>query len=317
MAAVTDGAHHADLRGVMLKAFTPKALEVVVDNVRSAARRLLAAAVEREECDFATDVAAKIPLAAICDLLGVPDGDRAEILRHTSSALASDDGIPTEMETWTAKNEILLYFAELAETRRGTPYDDVVSLLVTSEVTGRPLTHDEVVFNCYSLVLGGDETTRYSMIGGLQAFMDHPEQWQRFKAGTVDLESTVEEVLRWTTPTLHAGRTATEDVLMGGQFIEADDRVTIWNTSANRDERQFPEPDRFDAGRRPNKHLTFAYGPHFCLGAYLARQELAAILTGLRDLVAEVQPAGPARRVYSNFLNGLCGLPVAFTPERR
>jgi cytochrome P450 len=317
MAAVTDGPHHASLRGVMLKAFTPKALEVVVGNVRGAARRLLAEAVERGSCDFATDVAAKIPLAAICDLLGVPDGDRAEILRLTSSALASDDGTPTETETWTAKSDILLYFAELAQTRQGTPYDDVVSLLVTSEVDGRPLTHDEVVFNCYSLVLGGDETTRYAMVGGLQAFLDNPEQWRRFKAGEADLESTVEEVLRWTTPTLHAGRTATEDVLMGGQFIEEGDLVTIWNVSANHDERQFHEPDRFDIARRPNKHLTFAYGPHFCLGAYLARQELSAILSGLRDLVAEVAPAGPGQRVYSNFLNGLCRLPVAFTPQRQ
>jgi len=316
MAAVTDGPRHAELRGVLLRAFTPRALEAVVARMTAAAGELVATAVAAGECDFATDVAARIPLAVICDLLGVPAGDRAEILRLTSSALASDDGTPAELAAWSVRNEILLYFADLAQVRRNSPHDDLVSLLVTSRVAGRPLTAEEVVFNCYSLVLGGDETTRYSMIGGLNAFIEEPEQWRRFTAGEVAPEQAVEEILRWTTPTLHAGRTATADAVLGGRLVEAGDLVTVWNVAGNLDERQFADPGRFDVGRTPNKHLTFAYGPHFCLGAHLARQELGAVLAALRDQVGAVRANGPQRRVYSNFLSGLSSLPVVLTPRR-
>jgi cytochrome P450 len=300
MAAITDGRRHADLRGIMLKAFSPRALGVVVDNVRSATNRLVAEALARGECDFASDVAAGIPLMAICDLLGVPQADRSRILTLTSSALASDRGVPTAEDTWSARIEILHYFLP-----------DVLSLLAGSEVDGAPLTHDEIIYNCYSLIMGGDETTRFSMIGGVLALIENPAQWRALKDGTVSIESAVEEVLRWTTPTLHAGRTATEDVLLGGRFIEAGDIVTVWNASANRDERQFPDPDTFDLSRKPNKHLTFAYGPHFCLGAYLARVEIGAVLEALRDTATDIELTGPVRRVYSNFLSGLYSLPLA------
>jgi len=315
MAAVTDGPHHADLRAVMLKGFSPKALAPIVRSVRTVTGQLVEQAVLRGEADFATEVAARIPLAAICDLLDVPAGDRDHILRLTSTALASEDGVPTHTDTWTSKSEILLYFAELAERRRAEPGGDIVSLLVEGRVAGRPLSGEEVVLNCYSLILGGDETTRFSMIGAVRALMQNPGAWAAIKHGRVPIETAVEEVLRWTTPTLHAGRTATEDALIRGGFIEAGDRVTVWNASANRDERQFPDPDGFDPARTPNKHLTFAYGPHFCLGAYLARAEITAALEALRAMVGEFEPAGPPRRVFSNFLSGYSSLPVRLKQE--
>ncbi len=317
MAAVTDGRRHKELRAIMMRGFTRDMLANVAANVRRATTELVGAAVAAGTGDFATEVAAKIPLAAICDLLDVPAADRADLLSMTSAALAAEAGTPTEVDTWSARSDILLYFAELAEQRRSRPADDVLSVLIGSEIDGEPLSHQEIIYNCYSLIMGGDETTRYSMIGAVRALAEHPAQWQAFKAGTVELDTAVEEILRWTTPTLHAGRTATEDVLLGGQFVEAGDLVTIWNVSANADERQFPEPAALRLDRSPNRHLTFAYGPHFCLGAYLARVEVAALLSALRTQVAQVCPAGPAQYIYSNFLSGMCSLPVTYVPESR
>ncbi|MFH8472615.1 cytochrome P450 [Streptomyces sp. NPDC018000] len=315
MLAVTDGRPHKALRSALLKPFSPRSLDVVVESVRRGTRRLVEEAVERGEVDFAADVAAHIPLAAICDLLGVPASDRQHIIDLTSSALSSADGIPDEEATWSSRNGLLLYFSELAAARHEKPYDDVVSLLVTKEIDGRPLTHEEIVFNCYSIIMGGHETTRFSMVGGLQALMERPDQWKALKTGAVSTASAVEEVLRWTTPALHSGRTATQDVFLGDQFVEAGDVVTTWMASANRDERVFDRPDDFDLARSPNKHLSFAHGAHFCLGAFLARAELTALLESLRELVAEARPAGACRYVYSNFLSGLSTQPVSLTAE--
>jgi cytochrome P450 len=315
MAVVTDGRRHADLRAIMLKAFAPRALATVVQNIRKASEKLLADVIDTGTCDFASDIAAKIPLAAICDMLDVPDSDRDRILRLTSSALAAESDAPNAEDSWAAKNEILMYFADLAQARRDAPRDDVVSLLATSDVAGCPLSHEEIVLNCYSLILGGDETTRYAMVGGALALAEHPQAWQALKDGQVSVESAVEEVLRWTTPTLHAGRTATCDVGLHGELIEAGDLVTTWNVSANRDERRFDRPGHFDVSRKPNKHLTFAYGPHFCLGAYLARIEIGAVLEGLRSMVSRMELAGTPKPVYSNFLNGFYSLPVSFIRE--
>lgn len=317
MLAVTDGRPHRALRSALLKPFSPRSLQVVVESVRRSTRQLVADAVAKGTVDFAADVAAHIPLAAICDLLGVPAEERGQIIELTSSALSSADGVVDHEATWSSRNGLLLYFSELAAERRKKPYDDVVSLLVTREIDGRPLTHEEIVFNCYSIIMGGHETTRFAMVGGLHALMHRPAQWQALKDGTVEIAPAVEEVLRWTTPALHSGRTATEDVFLEGEFVEAGDIVTTWMSSANRDEEVFAQPQEFDLARTPNKHLSFAHGAHFCIGAFLARAELSALLESLRDLVAEAEPAGEPGYVYSNFLSGFSALPVALSPERQ
>jgi cytochrome P450 len=310
MLAVTDGQPHQELRNILQRSFAPRALAPLVQSLRTSTVWLLEDALAEGECDFASQVAANIPIAAICDLLGVPAADRRKILALTSSVLGSDHGVGSAADIFSAKNEILLYFADLAQSRREKPYDDVVSVLVDSQVDGRPLTHEEIIFNCYSILLGGDETTRLSMIGAVQALIEHPDQWAALKSGEVPMATAVEEVLRWTTPALHSGRTASEDVLLDGELIEAGDVVTVWMASANRDEAVFEDPERFDLARTPNRHLSFAYGSHFCLGAYLARAEIGAVLEGLRATTSAMEFAGPSGRVYSNFLNGLCNLPV-------
>ncbi|MFI6439349.1 cytochrome P450 [Streptomyces sp. NPDC050759] len=310
MLAITDGDRHRELRRVLMSAFTPRALQPVVASVRRTVDRLLREAIDKGNCDFAADVAAGIPLGAICDLLGVPESDRAHVLSLTSSALGSHDADGTAADAWIAKSEILLYFANLARDRRDSGHADVIALLAGSTVNGFPLDDDEIMLNCYSLILGGDETARLSMVGAALALVEHPDQWQALKQGDAGVDTAVEEILRWTTPALHSGRTATTDTEIAGRPIRAGDIVTVWNASANHDEQVFADPGRLRLDRTPNKHCTFAYGPHFCLGAYLARAEIGAVLEGLRDLVEDMERTGPAKPVYSNFLSGLGSLPL-------
>ncbi|WP_338930423.1 cytochrome P450 [Streptomyces netropsis] len=256
------------------------------------------------------------PLRAICDLLDVPPGDRRRLLDMASSALGSDSEHGLRQDSWVSRGEILLYFCDLAAQRRVDPGDDIVSLLTRIRVQGAPLSGEEVILNCYSLILGGDETTRLALVGGVAALLDNPAQWAAYQAGDVATGTAVEEVLHWTTPTLHAGRTAGQDLTLHGHHIRAGDVVTLWNASANRDERAFDEPDAFRLDRTPNRHLSFAYGSHFFLGAFLARAEIGAVLEDLRERVGEMAPAGPAQRLYSNFRGGLATLPLTWRPRR-
>jgi cytochrome P450 len=266
--------------------------------------------VERGECDFARDIASVVPLETICDLLTVPVEDRQEVLRLTKSALASDYESPGAGVDRMARGEILLYFHDLLKARRKNPGSDPISLMATTEVGGKRLTDDDIILNCYSLIMGGDETSRLAMIGAVRALVENPDQWLALKNRDVTVESAGEEVLRWTTPTMHFGRSAVADVTVGERTMAAGDLVTLWFTSANRDEEAFPDPDRFDLGRSPNKHLSLGYGRHFCLGAYLGRVEINAMLDGLRTFVANIEQTGPGRHIYSNFLSGMSSLPV-------
>ncbi|AOR31275.1 cytochrome [Streptomyces fodineus] len=313
MLAVTDGSRHRAIRNLMLRSFSPRALHHVVEQVRTRTRDLLAQVLDRDGFDYAEAIAEHIPMGTICDLMAVPPQDRQPLLDWNKQVLSADSSDGTAEDAWLARNEILLYFSDLARSRRRTPGDDVISALATGEIDGRPLTEEEIVLNCYSLIIGGDESSRMASIGAVLGFLEHPGQWRAFKAGEVGVDSATEEVLRWTTPAMHFGRRALVDVEIGGRTIPAGDVVTLWNSSANFDESVFADPRRYDLGRTPNKHVTFGFGPHFCLGAFLGREELKALLAALRDLVAAVESRGPARRVYSNFLYGYSSLPVAFT----
>ncbi|GGK73179.1 cytochrome P450 [Mangrovihabitans endophyticus] len=317
MLAVTDGQRHRDLRNVLLRSFSPRVLQPIAERVRANARRLLSEAIERGECDFARDVASQIPITTICDLLGVPKADRSFLLTLTKSALSSDERHTDPAASAMARNEILLYFGDLVEARRSRPGDDVISVLANSEIGGVPLSDDDVILNCYSLIIGGDETSRLTMIDSVATLATRPDEWRRLKEGDATLAAATEETLRWATPTMHFGRTTVQDVTVGGERIPAGEIVTLWHASANRDERVFDRPDHFDLGRTPNQHITFGHGPHFCLGAYLARVEISEMLAALRDLTASIQQTGPACRIYSNLLSGISSLPVQFVAESR
>jgi cytochrome P450 len=314
MVPVTDGHRHKELRNVLLKAFSPRVLSRIEKNVRQTTRTLLAEAIDRGECDFALDVASKIPMATICDLLGVPSEDREYMLTLTKSAISSDDTGEYDEAADAARNNILQYFLGMVEERRADPRDDVVSTLAASTIDGEPLSEDEIVLNCYSLILGGDATSRLAMIDSVHSFGANPDQWAAFKSGEVAVKPATEEVLRWASPTMHFGRTALRDVEILGTPIREGEVVTVWNVSANRDERVFADPDRFLIGRSPNKHIAFGHGPHFCIGSYLARLEISEMLLALRDFTAGFEIVGPVSRIYSNLLTGISSLPVRFEP---
>jgi cytochrome P450 len=310
MLAVTDGHHHTELRRLLLQAFAPRALEGVVRRVRQVTRRLLTEAIERGHCDFAHDIASVIPLETICDLLDIPADDRQDVLKLTKSALSSDYAGQSANEDRVAQNGILVYFSDLLRERRRTPGADPISMMATAEVDGRGLDDSDIILNCYSLIMGGDETSRLAMIGAVKALIDNPGQWAALKGGDVTTEDAGEEVLRWTTPTMHFGRTATIETTLLGRRIVPGDLVTLWLVSANRDEAVFPEADKFDLARSPNRHLSLGYGRHFCLGAYLGRVEISTMLDALRTFVTKVEQAGPERHLYSNFLSGMTSLPI-------
>jgi cytochrome P450 len=309
MLAVSDGHYHTELRKLLLKAFSPRVLEPVVQRVRRTARRLLTEVIERGECDFARDVASVLPIETICDLLDVPSADRPYIFKLTKSAMSLDYESQSG-ENPDARREIVVYFSRLVEERRQSPGLDPISLMATGEVDGKRLDDLTIIVNCYSLVMGGDGTNRLAMIGGLKALIDNRDQWTALKNGDVTPQTGGEEVLRWTTPTMHFGRVAVTPTALGGKNIAPGDLVTLWFASANRDETAFPEPDTFDLGRSPNKHLSLGYGRHFCLGGYLGRVEIATMLDALRTFVAEAGQTAPERYIYSNFLQGMSSLPV-------
>ncbi|MET8013974.1 cytochrome P450 [Streptomyces sp. NPDC005271] len=314
MLAVTDGHRHRELRKIVLKAFSPRALERISERVRENTRALVCEAVEEGTCDFAEDIASRIPMGTIADLLGVPPADRDFLLTMTKAALSSDAVDADDQDALMARNEILLYFGELVEERRRSPGDDVISVLAGGQIDGQSLSEDEMVLNCYSLIIGGDETSRLSMIDSVHTLAHHERQWQALRDGDVPLSSAVEEVLRWATPAMHFGRTCLADTRVGGVDIAAGDIVTLWHSSGNRDEAVFDDPGTFALDRSPNKHITFGYGPHFCLGAYLARVEVSELLSALRTFSDGFEISGPPQRIHSNFLTGFSSLPVRFEP---
>ncbi|MCK2216170.1 cytochrome P450 [Actinomadura sp. ATCC 31491] len=315
MLAVTDRPRHRHLRNLMLQAFSPRRLGEVAAKVEARTARLVAAVTELGRFDFAAEVAEHIPMNTICDLLSIPEQDRKELLQWSKSALSSERPDSAELDSLEARNEIVLYLMDLAFERRARPGDDVISMIAGAEVEGRPLTPEEIALNCYSLLLGGDESSRMSGIAAVLAFARDPGEWRRLREGAVGLDTAVEEILRWATPGMHFARTALTDLTLGGQRVRAGDIVTLWNTSANNDETVFPGPRVLDLGRRPNKHLTFGHGPHFCVGAFLGRTELRALLESLVACVGTIELDGTPARIYSNFLYGHSSLPVRFLPR--
>ncbi|MFE5840919.1 cytochrome P450 NovI [Streptomyces niveus] len=313
MLAVTDGVRHHQVRNVLSKGFSARMLDLIAHTLQETVDGLLLAALERGECDAAQDIAADVPLGAICDLLEIPRADRKYLLGLTSHAWSTDYADEPPEESWVAKNEILLYFSKLLKERRGGDREDMVSLLANCRIDGDPLKAAEQMANCYGLMIGGDETGRHAITGTILALMENPDQWRALKNGDVDLNTATEEALRWTVPSLHGGRKATGDVVINGRRIKTGDVVSVWISSANRDETVFDAPDEFNLARTPNKHFTFAYGSHYCLGHYLGRMEVYAVLDGLRRLVGDLEQIGEERWIYSSILHGMSSLPIRIT----
>jgi cytochrome P450 len=246
-------------------------------------------------------------------MMGVPNGDWEHIFALTSDAFGAPDPVTRRL----AHMDILQYFEDLTATRIKCPSDDLVSALVSANIDGRKLSPDEILLNCDNLLVGGTENTRIAATGGMLAFLEHPAEWRTLSREAALLPSAVEEVLRWTSTATHIMRTATRPVVLRDRHIEAGDRVTLWNPSANRDEAVFADPDCFNVRRHPNRHIALGYGEHFCLGGTLARSELRLLYSELLRNTEGIELDGAPVPLSSIVVNGFEKLPVKFFPRRR
>lgn len=318
MLIVSDAPDHTHLKRAMTRVFGPAFTVELADRIRTVVRDLLDEAVERRLLDI-VDVAKQLPNHVVCAVMGIPRADWQWIGDLTTDAFES----PDDDERSGAHAEIFLYFADLLAERRAHPDDDLVSALAAqSRPAGlagreRPLSDEEIVVNCNGVLAGANETTRYTTAGGVLAMARHPRQWELVRSGGPEVvASAVEEILRWTTPGVHAARTVLRQTRIGDMLLAPGELVTLWNASANRDERVFADPEVFRVDRTPNRHITFGHGPHLCLGARLARLELAIFLEELAERTVEIRPAGEPRWNGSNFTWGVTHVPVELVPAR-
>ncbi len=309
-----DPPHHTKLRKLVNRGFTPRQVAVLEPRVRAIVDRLLDAAEARGRFDLVTDVAVELPLQVIAELVGVPEHERHQVFAWTETMMSLDDPElgGTEADARDAIGAMFAYADRLAAERAGGGADDLLSVLLASEVDGERLSTQDVDLFFLLLMNAGSETTRNLITGGMLTLFEHPDERTRLQQDRSLLPGAVEEMLRFVTPVLHFRRTAREDTTLGDQTIRSGDKVAIWYVSANRDDDQFPDADRFDITRTPNDHVAFgAGGPHFCLGAGLARLEARVLFEGLWTRFPDLRPDGPVRRLRSNFINGIKSLPVA------
>jgi cytochrome P450 len=319
MLIVSDPPDHTQLKRVLSRPFAQGEMPRIEARVREVVRDVVRSAVTGQSLDF-LDVAKKIPNHVVCALMDLPRDDWDWVGKVTTEAF---DG-PDEETRSGAHGEIFLYFSDLVAARRKHPGDDFVSRVthdrcaVDREGTTRPLTDEEIIFNCNGVLAGANETTRYSAAGGVLALTENPDQWRAIvDAGPDGIAPAVEEFLRWTVPGMHAMRTAVRPARIGDLRIQVGDRLTLWNGSANRDEDIFECADKFDVRRAPNRHITFGAGRHLCLGSKLARLELNVFLAELVVLVDRFELTGEPAFNGSNFTWGLSRLPVRLVPRER
>ena len=313
-----DDPAHLQRRKLVNKGFTPRRVRDSEPLVRQACREIVDAVFDKGRCDLVTEVAAHLPMIMIGDALGVRPEHRADLLRWSDDMLKGLATEATAEQLEAAGNafvEYTLYATEVIAARRADPQDDLMSILVHAEVDGDRLTDDEIIQESLLILIGGDETTRHVISGGTHQLLLHRDQWDRLRADPALRPTAVEEMLRWVTPIKNMVRTATRDVELGGQQIHQGDELMLLYPSANRDEDVFDDPFHFDSARSPNEHVAFGFGAHFCLGASLARLEIAVmldeLLTRTPDL-AIADPAAPLEYRPANFVSGLESLPVTW-----
>jgi cytochrome P450 len=283
------------------------------DHVRDIVTRTIDAVLPRGACDFVEDVAVPLPMLVIAELLGLPLEDWRQLQHWSDDMNVGNASSPLE-KAMKAYVEYCEYFEKIYPQKLAHPGDDLISKLIHSEMDGERLGYDDVLRTTLLLLVGGNETTRNTIAGGLLAFLEHPEQWRRLVADPARLAMAIEEMLRYVTPIMNFRRTATCDVELGGQTIRAGQSVLILHSSANRDETVFADPGRFDIGRDPNPHLAFGIGTHFCLGANLARLEIRVMYEELIRRLPDVRlvPGAAVTRYPSTFIRGWSSMPVEF-----
>jgi cholest-4-en-3-one 26-monooxygenase len=316
-----DPPEHTKLRKIVNKGFTPRMIRQLQEHLATEARRIVAEAVEAGDIEFVSKVACELPLIAIAEFLGVPREDRRVIFDLTNRLVGSEDPDYQidEAESFEAAMDIYAYAQALAEERAASPRDDIVSTLLAAEVDGERLSVEE--FNLFFLLLAvaGNETTRNAISHGMLALLEHPDEQQKLRTNPALLDDAIEEILRWGSPVMHFRRQTTRPVTIAGVDIGEDEAVVFWHMSANRDETVFDDPTTFRVDRHPNLHTGHVAfgggGPHFCLGANLARAEMKVMFAELLNQCTWELTA-PPRRLRSNFINGIKELPVTLRPSR-
>jgi methyl-branched lipid omega-hydroxylase len=306
-----DDPRHFRLRSIVQKAFTPKMVAQVEDSVAERARSLVARMIERHpdrRCDFVAEVAAPLPLQIICAMMGIPEEDEGLVFHWTNVILGVGD---EEMGDYAAfevvSQEIAAYAVAMAEDRRANPRNDLCTALVEAEVDGDRLSSMEIASFFILLATAGNETTRNAISHGLLELTRNPDQrdlwWSDFDAHA---KTAAEEIVRWASPVIYMRRRANEDTEIAGVKIAAGDKVVMFYNSANRDETHFEDPHRFDVTRTPNDHVGYgAGGPHFCLGANLARREIMMAFRELHEQVPDIRSCGEPAMLSSMFIHGI------------
>lgn len=320
-----DPPEHTRLRRVVARAFTPRRIDRLTEEVRARARALVDAVAGQGECDFAADVAADLPVSTLAEVLGVPTADRHLLFDWANRIIGFQDpeyartdetGRPIDPRSRAALTDMFDYAHALAADKRAHPGDDVLSLLVTADAEGQMLTDEEFENFFFLLTVAGNETLRNAIPGGMFALLEHPDEHRRLLGDPGLLASAVDEMLRYASPVMCFRRTAAADTTLAGVPIAAGDKVVVYYVSANRDGDAFPEPGRFDVGRSPNEHLSLGAGPHFCLGAALGRLQMRVFFEEVLWRLPDMTRAGPVTRLQSNFQSGIKRMPVRFTPAR-
>jgi cholest-4-en-3-one 26-monooxygenase len=309
-----DPPEHGQYRNIVQRAFTPRTIRNLEVRLQEIADEIVDRALEKGEGDFVADVAAELPLLAICELVGVPADQRQAVFELSNRMIGFDDpevgGSSEEAEA--AMMEMFVMADALAQDRKGCPGEDIISKLLAAETDSGALTSDQFAVFFLLLMVAGNETTRNAITHGMQAFFEHPEQWELFKAER-PLETAAEEIIRWASPIIQFQRAALSDYELGGQQIKAGDRVVLYYPAANRDERELESPDTFDITRAENEHVAFGGGgPHFCLGANLARAEVRIIFDTIARKMPDIAPLAPPSALRSNFVHGIKQLQVRY-----
>ena len=315
-----DDPKHFRLRSIVSKGFTPKEVGRVEDNVRVKAAQIVDRLIEQfpdKQCDFVEHVAAALPLEIICDMMGIPAEDYSKIFKWTNTILGVGDPefVGTYEDLMAHALEMFMYAQALGEDRRANPTDDITSVMMAADLDGDQLTPQEFGSFFILLVVAGNETTRNAVSHGMKALTDHPDQ-REVLFGDFDAHSktAMEEIVRWATPVIHFRRTATEDTTLAGQELKAGDKVVMFYNSGNRDERVFEDPFTFDVRRTPQPaQIGFgAGGPHFCLGANLARREMTVMFDEIRRRLPSMRITGEPDYLQSAFINGIKRMPCAW-----
>jgi cholest-4-en-3-one 26-monooxygenase len=318
-----DNPRHKKLRSLVEKGFTARMVRDLEPHTREVCRRVFDELDDADEVDFVARISAELPLRVIIEMLGTPKEDANYLTELGDVMVGNADpdynpaGVRDEESTPAqAQMDMFNYFKSLAEKRKRDPGDDLVSVLLQAELDGERFDEMDFLIFCMLLVVAGNETTRNLISGGMSLLFEFPDERKRLVQDQSLMPTAVEEMLRMVTSVMHFERTATQDTEIRGQRIAEGEKVCMWYVAANRDEEVFRDPDRFDAGRQPNPHLAFGGGgPHFCLGASLARQEIRALFEELLARYPHIEQAGPAERLRSNFIRGIKSLPVKLGPR--